>query len=86
MYVDYVPKDKSTYEFREATYEEIKLWVKENYGFKVSNLYIGQAKTKHGFDKRPNFNLPKSENPIVPECPSEKMEAIEAAFRHFKMI
>ena len=70
----------------EATYEEIKGRVKGNYWFNVTKIYIDQAKSKHGFGKRPIFNLPKSESTIVKEYPNEKMEAIEATFRYLKII
>lgn len=40
-----------------ATYEEIKKYVLEETGLKVSNLYIAQVKDKHGLEKRENYNL-----------------------------
>ena len=52
-----------------ATYEEIKEYVKEKYQLKVSNLYISQIKRKCGIEVGINYNLPKSENPRVPQCP-----------------
>lgn len=69
-----------------ATYDEIREWVQEKYGFHVSNLNIAQVKRKLGFDMRANFNLPKSENSRQPSCPEEKEKAIEEALKHFKMI
>ena len=33
-----------------------------------------------------NFNLPKSENARVPQCPKEKEDAIKAALKYFAMI
>ena len=45
-----------------ATYEEIKAYVLENMGLKVSNLYIAQVKQKCGITERKNYNLPKSED------------------------
>ena len=44
-----------------ATYEEIKDYVLEHTGLKVSNLYIAQVKEKCGIIERANYNLPKSE-------------------------
>ena len=69
-----------------ATYDEIREWVQEKYGFHVSNLNIAQVKRKLGFDMRANFNLPKCENSRQPNCPEEKEKAIEEALKHFKMI
>lgn len=45
-----------------ATYEEIKQYVLEHSGLKVSNIYIAQIKQKCGIIERANYNLPKSEN------------------------
>ena len=75
----YEPQDK-------GTYEKIKAYVLEKYGFKVSNLYIAQTKDKCGLDKRLNYNLSKKDDPHVPECPKEKEDAIMDAFRHFGLI
>ena len=43
-----------------ATYEEIKDYVLEHSGLKVSNLYIAQFQQKCGIIERANYNLPKS--------------------------
>ena len=75
----YEPQDK-------GTYEKIKAYVLEKYGFKVSSLYIAQTKDKCGLDKRLNYNLSKKDDPHVPECPKEKKDAIMDAFRHFGLI
>ena len=69
-----------------ATYDEIREWVQEKYGFHVTNLNIAQVKRKLGFDMRANFNLPKCENSRQPNCPEEKEKAIEEALKHFQMI
>ena len=45
-----------------ATYDEIRNWIQENYGFHVINLNIANAKRKCGFTLWENYNLPKSEN------------------------
>ena len=62
-----------------ATYQEIKDYVLKEFGLKVSNLYISQVKRKCGIEVGENYNLPKSENARVPQCPKEKEEAIKAA-------
>ena len=54
----------------------------KEYGFKVSNLYIGQAKEKFGLEKRGNYNVSKKEKQVIPQCPEEKLEAITTAFQH----
>lgn len=69
-----------------ATYEEIKDYVLEHSGLKVSNLYIAQVKQKCGIIERVNYNLPKSENSRQPKCPPEKEVAIREALEHFRMI
>ena len=69
-----------------ATYEEIKEYVLEHSGLKVSNLYIAQVKQKCGIIERENYNKPKSENARQPKCPPEKEKAITEALKHFGMI
>ena len=69
-----------------ATYQEIKDYVLKEFGLKVSNLYISQVKRKCGIEVGENYNLPKSENARVPQCPKEKEEAIKAALEYFAMI
>ena len=69
-----------------ATYQEIKDYVLKEFGLKVSNLYISQVKRKCGIEVGENYNLPKSENTKVPQCPKEKEEAIKAALKYFAMI
>ena len=69
-----------------ATYEEIKEYVLERAGLKVSNLYIAQVKRKCGIIERGNYNLPKSEDSRQPKCPLEKERAIIEALKYFKMI
>ena len=69
-----------------ATYQEIKDYVLKEFGLKVSSLYISQVKRKCGIEVGENYNLPKSENVRVPQCPKEKEEAIKAALKYFAMI
>lgn len=69
-----------------ATYEEIKDYIFEKFGLKVSSLNIAQVKTKCGITERENYNKPKSENTKQPQCTKDKEEAIMNALRHFKMI
>ena len=69
-----------------ATYQEIKDYVLKEFGLKVSSLYISQVKRKCGIEVGENYNLPKSENTRVPQCPKEKEDAIKAALKYFAMI
>ncbi len=69
-----------------ATYEQIKAYVLEHTGLKVSNLYIAQVKQKCGIIERENYNKPKSEDSKQPQCPPEKEAAIRNALEHFRMI
>ena len=71
---------------KKATYEEIKAYILENTGLKVSNLYIAQIKQKYGIIERENYNKPKSEDSKQPKCPLEKETAIVEALKHFGMI
>ena len=71
---------------KKATYEEIKAYVLENTGLKVSNLYIAQVKQKYGIIERENYNKPKSENARQPQCPKEKEDAIKDALEYYGMI
>lgn len=69
-----------------VTYGEIKAYVWENFGLKVSSLYISQVKRKCGLEIGENYNIAKSENAKQPQCPPEKEKAIMEALRHFQMI
>ncbi len=69
-----------------ATYDEIKAYVLEKHGLKVSSLYISQVKRKCGLDVGQNYNLSKKEDTKVPQCPPEKEAAIVEALKHFHMI
>ena len=69
-----------------ATYDEIRGWIQEKYGFHVTNLNIAQVKRKNGIIERENYNKPKSEESRQPGCPEEKIKAIEEALLFFQMI
>ena len=68
-----------------ATYEEIKAYVLEHTGLKVSQLYVAQVKRKHGLIERINYNVGEGKA-RVPQVTPEKEKAIEDALRHFQMI
>ena len=66
--------------------EQIKAYVLEHTGLKVSSLYISQIKRKCGLDVGQNYNLSKKEDAKVPKCPPEKEAAIRDALKYFQMI
>ena len=69
-----------------ATYDELKAYVLEKYGLKVSSLYISQVKRKCGLEVGQNYNLSKKDDAKVPQCPPEKEAAIMEALKYFRMI
>lgn len=71
---------------KDAIYGEIKKFVIDKYGLKVSSLYIAQVKRKYGLIERENYSINKKENQRVPNCPEEKEKAIENALEYFGMI
>ena len=85
--VEFSLEDMDMSEFQDgATYPQIKEYVLEHTGLKVSNLYISQIKRKCGIGVGKNYNLPKSEDSRQPMCPPEKEKAIREAFKYFGMI
>ena len=71
---------------KKATYQEIKDYVLEHSGLKVSSLYIAQVKQKCGIIERKNCNKPKSEDAKQLQCPPDKEKAITEALKYFGMI
>ena len=69
-----------------ATYTQIKEYVLEHTGLKVSNLNISQIKRKCGLEVGQSYNLSKKENAKQPQCPPEKEKAIREAMKYFGMI
>ncbi len=68
-----------------ATYEEIKQYILDKFGIKVSTLYISQVKRDYGLIERTNYNVGSGKNP-VPKVTDKKREMIIDALKHFKMI
>ena len=80
-------EDMDMSEFQDgATYPQIKDYVLEHSGLKVSNLYISQIKRKCGLEVGQSYNLSKKENAKQPQCPPEKEKAIREAMKYFGMI
>lgn len=69
-----------------ATYAEIKAYVLEKTGLKVSSLYIAQIKRKYGIEMGENYNKPEDPKARVPKCPKEKELAILDALKNFRMV
>ena len=85
--VEFSLEDMDMSEFQDgATYAQLKDYVLEHSGLKVSNLYISQIKRKCGIGVGKNYNLPKSEDSRQPQCPPEKEKAIREAFKYFGII
>ncbi len=85
--VDFSLEDMDLTELRgKATYAQVKEYILNEFGLKVSSLYIAQVKKKCGIETGENHNLPKSEDARQPQVTPEKEEAIMKAFRHFGVI
>ncbi len=69
-----------------ATYAEIKQYVLERHGLKVSSLYIAQVKRKYGLEVGVQYHKAADPGKKVPVCPAAKEAAIKEALLHFKMI
>lgn len=69
-----------------ATYAELKKYIFDRYGAKISSLYIAQIKRKYGIDMGENYNKSDDPNKRVPKCPKAKEEMIVEALKHFKML
>ena len=85
--VDFSLEDMDLTELRgKATYAQVKEYILNEFGLKVSSLYIAQVKKKCGIETGENHNLPKSEDARQPQVTPEKEEAIMKAFRHFGIV
>lgn len=69
-----------------ATYPEIKDYVLNHHGLKVSSLYIAQVKRKCGLEVGEHYNLPSPNGRPQPQVPPEKEAAIRDALKYFAMI
>lgn len=85
--VEFSLEDMDMSDFQDsATYAQIKDYVLEHSGLKVSNLYISQIKRKCGIEVGKNYNLSKSDDSRQPQCPPEKEKAIREAFEYFGLV
>lgn len=85
--VDFSLEDMDLTELRgKTTYAQVKEYILNEFGLKVSSLYIAQVKKKCGIETGENHNLPKSEDARQPQVTPEKEEVIMKAFKHFGVI
>ena len=76
--VEFSLEDMDMSEFQDgATYTQIKEYVLEHSGLKVSNLYISQIKRKCGIEVGKNYNLPKSDDSDNPSVRRKKRKQSE---------
>lgn len=68
-----------------ASYDEIKDYVYEKYGFVPKSCWIADMKDACGIPVRMSAQRKSPEQRNYP-CPQGKRQAIEDAFRHFHMI
>ena len=85
VFLDYEPSPDVT-PYHPATYREIRAWVLQEYGLKVSSRYVTQVKRKHGIITQGGQSRPLPEGVEPPQVPPEMETAIEAALRHFRML
>ena len=69
-----------------ATYAELKKYILETNGVKVSSLYIAQIKRKYGIDMGANYNTAADPEKHVPKCPAVKEQIIIDALKHYRML
>lgn len=69
-----------------ATYAELKKYILETNGVKVSSLYIAQIKQKYGIDMGANYNTATDPEKHVPTCPAVKEQIIIDALKHYRML
>jgi len=67
-----------------ATYDEIRFYAKEKYGFFAKNSWIAHAKTEYGIKIKHAHNR-IGEEPAWP-CPKKHLLAFKEIFEHFEMI
>ncbi len=80
--VEFSLEDMDTDGFKKgATYNAIRDWIREKYGYRVTNLNIAQVKQKHGIIERENYNKPKSPgaNRPVDDCSAPTVVATETS-------
>lgn len=77
-----VPR-KEHYYRKQATYKQIKDYIKEKYNLNIHSTYIAEIKRKYGVDMQA---LRTIDNAKHVNCPKEKADAIIDALKHFNII
>lgn len=76
---------KKTAAESKPTYAQIKAYILNQHGAKVSSLYIAQMKKKYGLETGKAYNR-RETGDRVPKCPKEKEAFILEAFKFFRMV
>lgn len=80
------PDDENKREaLKNATYPEIKDYIKNKYGVSVHTAYIAEVKREYGLTCREAFNKPEVSKREYP-CPEDKRKMIIEALQYFKMV
>ena len=69
---------------KNATYKEIQKWVKQRYGFVPKTCWIAHVKELSGLPVEKALN--RIGTGRTNRCPLDKIQKIQAAFRHFGLI
>lgn len=67
-----------------ATHKQIQAWVKQQYGFTPETCWIAHVKEISGLPLQEAPNRIGLER--MKPCPPDKVQYIQAAFRHFGMV
>jgi hypothetical protein len=68
-----------------ASYKVIQNWIRNEYGFVVKTCWIADIKEQCGLPMRKAPNRYDEDIRTNP-CPTDKIESIKRAFKHFHMI
>ncbi|MBQ7277073.1 MAG: recombinase family protein [Bacilli bacterium] len=82
--VDRIPVPrKEHYCRKQATYAQIKGYIKEKYNLNIHSTYIAEIKRKYGVDMQATRLIDDAKHV---NCPKEKADAIIDALKHFNII
>ena len=85
----YKISEENVYQFLlyfDKLYDKFTDLEKKEFGSKLSSLYISQVKRKCEIEVEENYNLPKSGNERVSQCPKEKEDVNKHVLKYFAMI
>lgn len=78
--------DSNYLSVEKATYQNIKMYIKNKYDVNVHSRYIAEVKRMCGMDMSENHNKSKKENLEVKHCQKEKVEYIKDALRYYNLL